>query len=140
MGLHDFLVPIRFLALLGEFLVSLLALYAVRDNVLISLPYEYAQSDFDDRLHLARAAVYLLFACVGINAISFFGGFSTFHVPLSLFHITFHAVGSVLVALTVMNRGHYLYLWYIVGVFACPQLLCDLWCLTAASLRTRKIS
>ena len=35
----------------------------------------------------------------------------------------------MLLALTVINKGHYLYLWYVVTIFSGPPFLADLWTL-----------
>ena len=41
--------------------------------------------------------------------------------------LTFHSVAGGLLALTVINKGHYLYLWYNALIFSVPQLLADVW-------------
>ena len=43
----------------------------------------------------------------------------------SLADLTFHSIASLLITLTVMNKGHYMYLWYIVLVFSGPQVVFD---------------
>ena len=45
---------------------------------------------------------------------------------------------GILLALTVINKGHYLYLWYIVLVFSGPQLLADTWMLLSLLFIGRK--
>ena len=97
MGHHDFAVPIRFLALVGHFFSALLALYAIRDNCIVALPYYYEQSELDERVDSARAALILCFCVLAINAVGFFGGFSTFDLPMSIFralHATQHRTTS----------------------------------------------
>ena len=123
---HDVLVPLRFLALVGHFLAGVLAIYSVRDNVIVALPYNYDQGELDRLMWVSRFAMYTLFLCLLVNSISFFGGFTTFDTPVSIFNLTFHAVGGMLLALTVIHKGHYLYLWYIVGIFSGPPFLTDL--------------
>ena len=114
----------------------------------------------------ARAAMYVLWGCLATNAVSFFGGFSTFDTAQSHFRapraptirardatclsrsppgarlhrtdLTFHSVSGLLLALTVINKGHYLYLWYIVLVFSAPQLLVDSWTLFSLLVVGRK--
>ena len=88
MSVHDVLVPLRFLALLGHFLATLLCLYAVRDNVLVALPFTYDAVSMENGLWSARPHD-VTFAVLLVNAISLFGGFSTFDTALSLFHLTF---------------------------------------------------
>lgn len=85
MAPHDTLVPIRFLALVGQFFAALLALYAVRDNVIVALPFRYDQQDFDDKEHSARIALLVGMGIMFVNAVGFFGGFSTFDLPMSIF-------------------------------------------------------
>ena len=85
MAHHDFAVPIRFLALVGHFFAALLALFAVRDNVIVALPFRYHQIDLDGGLQSARAAVIFCLCVMAVNAIGFFCGFSTFHLPSSIF-------------------------------------------------------
>ena len=58
---------------------------AQRDNVIVSLPYDYVQGDLDSRTLSARTAMYVLMACLAVNSVSFFGGFSTFDVAIGLF-------------------------------------------------------
>lgn len=36
--------------------------------------------------------------------------------------ITFHSVAGLLLALTVINKGHFLYLWYIMLIFSGPAV------------------
>lgn len=126
---HDVLIPLRFLSLIGCFFAALIALYAVRDNSLVSLPYEYAEEDLQGKMYIARAAMYTLFFFQALNAFNFLTGFSTFDTTAGLFHLTMHSVTGVLLALTVINKGHYLYLWYIVLVFGAPQFFVDAWML-----------
>lgn len=52
--------------------------------------------------------------------------------------LTFHSIASLLITLTVMNKEHYLYLWYIVLVFSGPQVVLDLWNLTTVLCLGRK--
>lgn len=78
---------------------------------------------------VGRIACFVAMFILLINAISFFGGFSTFDTALSLFHLCFHSLSGMLLALTVINKGHFLYLWYIVLVLGSPQLLADVWTL-----------
>ena len=85
MGHHDFVVPIRFLALVGHFFSALLTLYAIKDNCIVALPFLYEQSDLDSLVGSASAALVLCFCVLAINAVSFFGGFSTFDLPISIF-------------------------------------------------------
>ena len=56
-----------------------------RDNVIVALPFHYQQADLEGGLWIARAAMYTLFAILAVNAVSFFGGFSTFDTAQSLF-------------------------------------------------------
>ena len=85
MGHHDFAVPIRFLALVGHFFAALLTVYAIRDNVIVALPYHYQQSELEDGLRSARAAIVVCVCVLFINSIGFLGGFSTFDLPASIF-------------------------------------------------------
>ena len=55
MSVHDVLVPLRFLALLGHFLATLLCLYAVRDNVLVALPFTYDAVSMENGLQRCSA-------------------------------------------------------------------------------------
>lgn len=109
-----------------------------RDNVIVALPYHYEQADFDIRMWYARWSVFVAFFIQAVNAVSFFGGFSTFDTALSLFHLCFHSVSGLLIALTVINKGHFLYLWYIVLVLGSPQLLADVWTLFSLLIIGRK--
>ena len=138
MSVHDVLVPLRFLALLGHFLATLLCLYAVRDNVLVALPFTYDAVSMENGLWSARFATYVTFAVLLVNAISLFGGFSTFDTALSLFHLTFHSVAGLLLTLTVINKGHFYFLWYITLIFSGPQLLADAWVFLSLILIVRK--
>lgn len=56
-----------------------------RDNVIVSLPFHYDADELDRRIWSARAAMYVTMACLVLNAFSFFGGFSTFDIGMSLF-------------------------------------------------------
>lgn len=95
--------------------------------MVVALPFQYTSAQMDAGLVSARSALWLMIAFIAVNAISFFFGFSTFERTLSLFHLTFHAVSGLLLGLTVIHKGHYLYLWYIVLIFGIPQVVCDTW-------------
>ena len=136
--LHDILLPFRFLALLGHVLVTLLCLHAVHDNVLVALPFQYDNVSMENGAWSARSATYVTFACLLVNAISFFGGFTTFDTTLSLFHLTFHSVAGLLLALTIINKGHFYFLWYITLIFSGPQLLADAWAFLSLNIIGRK--
>ena len=56
-----------------------------RDNVIVALPFYYQQSQLDERMNSARAAMILCFCILAVNAFTFFGGFSTFDLPASIF-------------------------------------------------------
>ena len=64
---------------------------AQRDNVVVSLPFHYAQAELEHRMWIARIAMYMLMACLLVNSVSFFGGFTTFDTPLSLFRAAAHS-------------------------------------------------
>ena len=75
-----------------------------RDNVIVSLPFSYREEDFGRGLRSARAALIYCFCCQVVNAFGFFGGFSTFHLPMSLFraprrkaHARLHAAAETCV-------------------------------------------
>ena len=54
--------------------------------------------------------------------------------PLRCADLTFDALGGLLLGLTVISKGHFLYMWYIVLIFAVPQTLADLWVLISTYL------
>ena len=61
--------------------------------------------------------------------------------PCALFFradLTFHSVASLLLTLTVLNKGHFLFLWYIALIFSLPQILLDLWTLMLTFVIGRK--
>ena len=136
--IHDVLIPLRFLALLGHFLCTVIALFAVRDSVVVALPFTYTSAQMETGLVSARWALWLLLIFLSVNAVSFFCGFSTFDRALSLFHLIFHAVGATLLGLVVINKAHYLYFWYILLIFSGPQVLCDAFSITSTILRGRR--
>ena len=56
-----------------------------RDSVIVALPFKYAQAELDALMDSAQAAIWVLFVCLAINAVCFFGGFNTFSPALGLF-------------------------------------------------------
>ena len=48
--------------------------------------------------------------------------------------IVAHTVGGLLLTLVVINKAHYLYVWYIVGVFSGSQLLAEAYTFTTVLL------
>ena len=176
MGHHQVLVPLRFLALLGHFLATLLVLFSLvraspehamrarptarltrcvparpsqRDNVIVALRYptRYTDKEYSTAYnkcaaaaharpgHCARAPLVpaahtphlrtsalaavvltIIFQC--ICAFGFLFGFSTFDLHKSVMHLGCHTVAGFLLALTVILKGHYAYIWYIFAFFS----------------------
>ena len=81
----DVLVPARFLALLGHFFAALLAMYAVKDSVVVALPYNYTTVQMEQSIDSARASIWVTYSCLFINAVCFFLGFNTFSIAHGLF-------------------------------------------------------
>merc|ERR1740130_2028785 len=90
------LIPMRFLSMLGHFLVCLIFFYSRRDNITVGLGFEYSSSEYDNADKSAIAACVLIFACFFIEGAGFLGGFSTFRVGMMLMHIFCHVVGGLL--------------------------------------------
>ena len=78
------------------------------------------------------------------NRSSFFSLVSCAHLPTltrafaACADLTFHSIAGMLLAICVINKGHYLYLWYITGFFSGPQLLADAYVFMALLLVGRK--
>ena len=79
-----------------------------RDNVIVALPYDYSQGAMENHLFAARAFVIVIMAVIAVNAVGFFGGFSLFSVPASLFRASPEALltlrGCVCVAIATSHR------------------------------------
>ena len=99
---------------------------AQRDNVVVSLPFHYAQAELEHRMWIARIAMYMLMACLLVNSVSFFGGFTMFDEALGLLHIMCHFVGGVVVSLMIVEKADYRWLWYAFGFFSALPALCEL--------------
>lgn len=56
-----------------------------RDSVIVALPFTYTTSDFDASITSARSSIWVLFACLAINACAFFFGFNTFNIGQGIF-------------------------------------------------------
>lgn len=71
------------------------------------------------------AALILTLVFIGIISIGFFGGFTTFDAPYSIFHLVCHSCAGILLALVVTQKLHYLYIWYIFAFFSVVPLLAE---------------
>uniref|UniRef100_A0A7S4EVZ3 Transmembrane protein 107 n=1 Tax=Chrysotila carterae TaxID=13221 RepID=A0A7S4EVZ3_CHRCT len=120
------LVPLRFLSMFGHFLALVLFVLSRKDNVIVSLSFDYTSSEFDEADSQMVAASFLMLACFIIEAVGFFGGFSMFVAGLALLHITCHALGSILLSLLVWQKWHYVTVWYIFGFLSALPACCEI--------------
>ena len=58
---------------------------AQHDNVIVALPFHYTQAAYDATYYSAEASIIFCMCCLAVNVIGFFGGFTTFNLPLAVF-------------------------------------------------------
>mmetsp|Transcript_14380 Transcript_14380/g.32848 ORF Transcript_14380/g.32848 Transcript_14380/m.32848 type:complete len:142 (-) Transcript_14380:491-916(-) len=120
------LVPIRFLAMLAHLLALIVFALSRKDNVIVSLKFDYSSSEFNDADREMLAACLLMVGCFLVLSFGFFGGFSMFSPGLALLHTTLHVIGGILLSVTVLDKWHYVTVWYTFGFFsalpACVEL------------------
>jgi hypothetical protein len=72
------------------------------------------------------------------QAFAFFGGYSLFSAALTLLHLTCHTVGGGLIALLILIKAHYAWIWYLFALFSGIPTLFDLAAIGTACLRPGK--
>ena len=137
--LQSAIIPVRFLTMLGHLLAVVLFFFARRDNIVVSLPFDYTSEQLLAADQLAVGALVLTFICFGVEAFGFFGGFTMFDEALGLLHILCHFVGGVVVSLMIVEKADYRWLWYAFGFFSALPALCELGgILSVAMLKKRR--
>lgn len=126
MGVHSFLVPCRFLTMLGHFLAALLVFFSYRDNIVVSLRFDYTDAEYNGANSSMLAAIVLTFICLALQAVGFFGGFTMFDVSLALLHCCCHVSASILLSFIVIQKWHYVTTWYVFGFFSVAPALLEL--------------
>merc|ERR1712196_714767 len=106
--------------------VSILMLYlSRRDSLIVALRFDYTAAEYAMVEHSLTACVVLTLVCFAVEALCFFAGLSMFAVGLNLLHITCHFLGGMLLNLTIVNKGHYLYVWYAFAFFSAFPAVCE---------------
>ena len=95
------------------------------ENIVVSLPANYAESAFNaNSLSLSVALVFNLI-CLGISYVGFLGGFSMFLPFVNVIVIISHTVGCIFTCVFIMEAWHFLAFWYISLFFAMPVAILD---------------
>ena len=139
MGIHSYLVPARFLSMLGHFLAALLVFFSYRDNIVVALRFEYSDDDYDKAEASVVAVMVLTFICLAVQAIGFFSGFTMFDASLAMMHCICHVVSSLLLSVVVIEKWHHHTLWAIFGFFSAVPTVFELFgILSVAVLNKRR--
>ena len=139
MGIHSYLVPARFLSMLGHFLATLLVFFSYRDNIVVALRFEYDSDEYDRAKASVVAAMVLTCICLAVQAAGFFSGFTMFDVSLAMMHCICHVTASVLLSVVVIEKWHHATLWPIFGFFSALPTVFELFgILSAAFLNKRR--
>ena len=133
------LVAIRFIAYMAHFVAALLFLLSRRDNLVVALKLDYTADEYNAADASAIGACFLYMLAFVVQAIAFFGGFTIFSTPLSLWHTACHIAGGVLLSLVVILKSHYAYVWYIWAFFSAFPMTLDIYSMVEVLLlRKRK--
>ena len=109
------LVPVRFLAMLAHMLAMAVFALSRKDNVIVSLKFDYTSSEFERADSQMVAVVFMMLICFFVLSIGFFGGFTMFSPGLGLLHTVLHITGGILLSVMIMEKWHYVAAWYIFG-------------------------
>jgi len=120
------LVPLRFLAMVGHFLATLVFIFSRKDNIIVALKFDYTSDELNDADQTMIAASMLIVGCFVIEAFGFFAGFTMFSPALALLHTTCHVTGGILLSLIVIEKAHYNYVWFVFGFFSALPACCEL--------------
>jgi transmembrane protein 107 len=125
MKISDSLISARFITTFGHFTALLILFSTVENNVEKS----FADNDISskaDALAYANGALIFGCFCFVLDFSGIFFGNSLFMPSMNLFHVIFHATGSILLSWLITNNWYVSALWPIILCTNLPTALMEL--------------
>ncbi|XP_066905282.1 transmembrane protein 107-like isoform X1 [Halyomorpha halys] len=114
----DSLIPARFLILLANLIILILALWTRDGNVVASLPYEFEEEEYYFKDKELIVGLSLGIAFIGVEFIGFFSGISMFKPSIGLLSIFLHGLSCVLTSQWLIHSWQASSYWLIFGAFS----------------------
>ena len=131
----DALIPTRFLVTLAHLLAVVMLFSSKDQNIKVALPVKYDQTNFDDLDLELTVGLWVALACLVIELLGLFGGYTIFRTGMTLFHIVCHFVGCVMLTFFITESWHYSTFWYIFVLFSAPPVLAELSVIVGSAVR-----
>merc|ERR1712224_304966 len=90
-----------------------MAFYSKERNIQVALPRQYDEATYDDYDTQIIVALSISLACLGVEIVGLFGGFSMFRPGLNLFYVMANFWGCVCISFFITEAWHYQSYWYI---------------------------
>ncbi|KAL1137776.1 hypothetical protein AAG570_009472 [Ranatra chinensis] len=111
----DSLVPARFLILLANLIILILALWSRDGNVTVSLPFEFEEEEYRNVDQELTVALSLGIVLISTELIGFLSGLSMFKPSINLLSIFSHGFASFVLAQWLIHPWPLSTYWIIFG-------------------------
>mmetsp|Transcript_129462 Transcript_129462/g.374946 ORF Transcript_129462/g.374946 Transcript_129462/m.374946 type:complete len:143 (-) Transcript_129462:82-510(-) len=122
---EDVLVPVRFLATMGQLVGTLAVGLDMRPYLLPALPRRHTEQQYHDAEEECMQVVVLSLVFLSLEVGSLMLGFSFFSSKANMLHCLFHGAGFFAVMVFSAASNHFGVLWYIFWFCAFPTLLVE---------------
>uniref|UniRef100_A0A0A9YYQ3 Transmembrane protein 107 n=1 Tax=Lygus hesperus TaxID=30085 RepID=A0A0A9YYQ3_LYGHE len=109
----DSLVPARFLTLLANLIILILALWSRDGNVTASLPVGFEEDEYYSKDKEITVGLSLGITAIAIELLGFFSGISMFRTSISLFSIFLHGLACLATSQWLLQSWHSSTYWLI---------------------------
>jgi len=131
----DALIPTRFLTTLAHLLAVIMLFSSKDSNIKVALPLKYDEASFDELDTELTIGLWFALACLAIELVGLFGGYTIFRPGMTLYHIVSHFVGCVMLTFFITESWHYSTFWYIFVISSAPPALAELSVIVGSALR-----
>lgn len=131
----DTLIPTRFLTTLAHLLAVLMIFSSKANNIRVALPVTHNADEFNELDSELTIGLWLAVACLAIEMIGLFGGYTIFRTGVTLQYILAHFVGCVALTFYMTESWHYSTFWYIFVICSVPPALMELSVMVMSTVR-----
>eukprot|EP01061_Rhynchopus_euleeides_P014698 TRINITY_DN25372_c0_g1_i1.p1 TRINITY_DN25372_c0_g1~~TRINITY_DN25372_c0_g1_i1.p1 ORF type:complete len:147 (+),score=21.88 TRINITY_DN25372_c0_g1_i1:170-610(+) len=133
------LVPLKFVAMMSNFVAILMCYDAIEKNVIASLRPGYRMAIYNETMTSAKVAVGLALLCCLLCLLSLMVGYSTLHGEAAIFQIPLHIASAALYFTVHYEQLHFMRFWHLLFTLVLPAALLEI-SLVAAVRNAKKIS
>eukprot|EP00696_Hemimastix_kukwesjijk_P004362 gnl/Hemi2/15380_TR5177_c0_g2_i1.p1 gnl/Hemi2/15380_TR5177_c0_g2~~gnl/Hemi2/15380_TR5177_c0_g2_i1.p1 ORF type:complete len:154 (+),score=18.90 gnl/Hemi2/15380_TR5177_c0_g2_i1:36-464(+) len=110
-SVHGSVIPARFYATIGHFILLVMIFYSKGDNITASLSSGYSASDYNSANSVFVIGLAVALALIGVEMVGLFGGLTIFALHLNVTHTVLHFIGVITLSLFILQTWSYTAYW-----------------------------